>query len=310
MATVDAEKSKKLQQYAVALTEQAKEEERTGKSEEAVKHYLKLVDVFLVLASEAQDHNTWVQYIRQAEAYQSRTKALIPNGQKDRASKEASSIASSGGAAVDSVQHQSPLKKILKPFQRSAVETHDAEEASVFTARSTADSPDPKALTTVTESVSPEIYQRVISENKILRNRISTLAKEKDDLIVVLERKCKELEARISEMVPHEDYDSLQSEFYNSIPKVEYDRVKSELLNSVPKGHYDDLLNRVAEMVPRQVYLDAERRCLALEEMVKNSIPKKVIEDLASEISMLGVLSEVPLEKPEETKENSEVRLK
>ena len=80
---MDVEKNKKLQQYAVALTEQAKEEERSGKSDEAIKHYLKLVDVFLVLAAEAQDHNTWVQYIRQAEAYQTRTKTLIPKGQQD-----------------------------------------------------------------------------------------------------------------------------------------------------------------------------------------------------------------------------------
>ena len=49
---MDAEKNKKLQQYAVALTEQAKEEEKSGKSDEAIKHYLKLVDVFLVLAAE------------------------------------------------------------------------------------------------------------------------------------------------------------------------------------------------------------------------------------------------------------------
>ena len=56
-------------------------------------------------------------------------------------------------------------------------------------------------------------------------------------------------------------------------------------------------------MVPKQVYLDAERRSLELEEMVKNSIPKKVIEDLASEVSLLGVLSQVPMEKVAETRE-------
>ena len=81
MATMDEDKSMKLQQYAVALTQQAEGEERSGKSEEAIKHYLKLVDVFLVLAAEAQDHNTWLQYIRQAEAYQTRTRTLIPSGQ-------------------------------------------------------------------------------------------------------------------------------------------------------------------------------------------------------------------------------------
>ncbi len=112
---------------------------------------------------------------------------------------------------------------------------------------------------------------------------------------------------RFTACVPRADYEALQSEFDSSIPKIEYERVKSELLNSVPKAHYDDLLNRIADMVPKQVYLDAERRSLELEEMVKNSIPKKVIEDLASEVSMLGVLSEVPLEKVTETKEAEKI---
>ena len=75
---MDEEKNKKLQQYAVVLTAQAEGEERSGKHDEAIKHYLKLVDVFLVLAAEAQDHNTWLQYIRQAEAYQGRTKVFGP----------------------------------------------------------------------------------------------------------------------------------------------------------------------------------------------------------------------------------------
>ena len=78
---MDAEKNKKLQQYATILTDQAKEAEQSGKSDDAIKHYLKLVDVFLVLASEAADHNTWLQYIRQAEAYQTRIRSLVPKDQ-------------------------------------------------------------------------------------------------------------------------------------------------------------------------------------------------------------------------------------
>jgi ribosomal protein L17 len=300
---MDEEKSKKLQQYAVALTEQAKEEERNGKSEEAIKHYLKLVDVFLVLAAEAQDHNTWVQYIRQAEAYQSRTRTLIPNGQqaptKNQSGNQQIAATENGEGSPHALNS---LKKMLKPFQR----TEEVQEAkpTIVPQRPAVQTPKPPA-----EAVSPDVYQRALTENKILRDKVSTLVKEKDDQISTLERKCKDLEAKISEMVPRADYDSLQAEFYNTIPKVEYDRVKSELLNSVPKAHYDDLLNRACEMVPKQAYLEAERRSMALEEMVKNSIPKKVIEDLASEVSMLGMLSEVPLEKTTEVKEKSEVTL-
>jgi hypothetical protein len=299
---MDAEKNKKLQQYAVALTEQAKEEERAGRSDEAIKHYLKLVDVFLVLAAEAQDHNTWVQYIRQAEAYQSMTRALIPNGQQGK--QHAEGVEDGDG----SLHKLNPLKKILKPFQRNEEETHDTK-VPIPTQRLAVPTQQPlRTPNNPTDTVSSDVYQRVLSENKMLRDKISALTKGKDDQATTMERKCRELEAKISEMVPRADYDALQSEFDNSVSKAEYNRVKAELLNSVPKAHYDDLLNRIAEMVPRQVYLDAERRSLELEEMVKNSIPKKVIEDLASEVSLLGMLSEVPLEKVTETKEKTEVQ--
>lgn len=303
---MDAEKNKKLQQYAVALTEQAKEEERTGKSEDAIKHYLKLVDIFLVLAAEAQDHNTWVQYIRQAEAYQTRTRALIPNGEHGP---QNPSQRTEGSDAVESSQNKlNSLKKILKPFQKTEEETHEVARVPVQQQRSLQSvvQQAPKIQNIPSDVVSTDVYQRVLSENKMLRDKISILSKEKDEQIATLEKNFRELETKLSEMVPRADYDALQSEFDNSIPKIEYERIKAELLSSVPKTHYDDLLNRVAEMVPKQLYLDAERRAMSLEEMVKNSIPKKVIEDLASEVSMLGVLSQVPLEKVVETKEKQE----
>ena len=87
--------------------------------------------------------------------------------------------------------------------------------------------------------VSSEVYQRVLSENKILRDKISALTKAKEEQIASMEKNYRELEVKISGMVPRADYDALQSEFDNSIPKTEYERVKAELLNSVPKAHYD-----------------------------------------------------------------------
>ncbi len=121
------------------LTDQAKEAEQTGKSEDAIKHYLKLVDVFLVLASEAPDHNTWMQYIRQPEAYQTRIRSLVPKDQptqdivgrippppSERSAvqtnvrrTEPSSvqpIANSQNTSA-SAARPSPISKILKPFQ-------------------------------------------------------------------------------------------------------------------------------------------------------------------------------------------------
>ncbi|HVB12208.1 MAG TPA: hypothetical protein VNE86_03680 [Nitrososphaerales archaeon] len=313
MATMDAEKNKKLQQYAVVLTEKAEGEEKSGKHDEAIKHYLKLVDVFLVLAAEAQDHNTWLQYIRQAEAYQSRTRALVPKDQRDPGSRnnvDSQRESPDGSQSSENVQSKlNPLRKMLKPFQRNEEESigvapkglpqqHRSQMQSMIPTQQ------PPRLSTnipVENGISPEVYQRVLSENKILRDKISAMTKEVEERIATLERTNKDTEQKISEMVPRADYDALQSEFYNSVPKIEYERVKAELLNSVPKAHYDDLLNRIADMVPKEIYLDAERRTMELESTIKNSTPNKVIEDLASEISLLGLLSEVPLSKPEKT---------
>ena len=117
---MDAEKSKKLQQYAVALNEQATGEEKSGKVQEAAKHYLKLVDVFLVLAAEAQDHNTWQQYIHQAESYQNRARSILP---KDQQVIPTAAVRQELPPAPlqrnDVVQNRlNPLKKIILPFQK------------------------------------------------------------------------------------------------------------------------------------------------------------------------------------------------
>jgi len=310
---MDAEKNKKLQQYAVVLTEQAEGEEKSGKHDEAIKHYLKLVDVFLVLAAEAQDHNTWLQYIRQAEAYQSRTRALVPKDQRDPGSRnnvDSQRESLDGPQNSENVQNKlNPLRKMLKPFQRNEEESIGAapkglpqQHRSQMQSMIPSEQP-PRMFTNipVDNGISQDVYQRVLSENKILRDKISAMTKEVEDRIATLERRNKDTEQKISEMVPRADYDALQSEFYNSVPKIEYERVKAELLNSVPKAHYDDLLNRIADMVPKQIYFDAERRAIELESTIKNSIPNKMIEDLASEISLLGLLSEVPLTKTEKT---------
>jgi hypothetical protein len=312
---MDAEKSKKLQQYAVVLTQQAEGEERSGKQDEAIKHYLKLVDVFLVLASEAQDHNTWLQYIRQAEAYQSKTRALVPKDQPESGSRNAASSQrelSNGLHNSESAPNKlNPLRKMLKPFQRSEGEGNDTGSGTITrelnhpTQSVIPNQPPTRISPNVSDGgpISPEVYQRVLSENRILRDKVSSMAKDVDEQIAILERRNKEMEQKISEMVPRADYDSLQSEFYNSVPKIEYERVKAELLDSVPKAHYDDLLNRISNMVSKQTYLDAERRAMELEDQIKNLIPKKVIEDLASEISLLGLLSEVPLTKNEKAED-------
>ncbi len=300
---MDAEKSKKLQQYAVTLNEQAMGEEKSGKVQEAAKHYLKLVDVFLVLAAEAQDHNTWQQYIHQAETYQNRARSILP---KDQQVIPPPAIRQDLPPAPlqrnDVLQNRlNPLKKIIHPFQKgeALLPNPPTDEPS---------RPIPleqKTPSVPLDSIPAEVYQRTVAENKLLREKVSLITKETEERILALQKENGELQKRISEMVPRADYEMLQGEFTNMVPRAEYDRVRAQFLNMVPKEHYDELLNRISQMVPKQDYLDAERRVLQLEDAARSSVPKKVIDDLAAEISMLGVLSEVPMESEEEQNESS-----
>lgn len=316
---MDAEKNKKLQQYAAIIADQAKEEEKSGKIDDAVKHYLKLVDVFLLLASEAQDHNTWSQYVHQAETYQAKTRSLIPKGEDTPVRSTVTSPPPP--PRVNNLQNpeqeispnnpkSNPLMKILKPFQRSETlegKTTDSQDVQNGTASRTVSTLKNRQITqqeissntlnssAAENTVSYEVYQRVLSENKNLRDQFTSLNKQTEERLVQLERTNKELEGRILEMVPRADYDALQSEFENSISKAEYQRLKTELTDSVPKSWYDELLNRVSGMVPREIYLKTERRVMELEANLKDSVPANVIDDLINEISLLGILAELPL---------------
>jgi hypothetical protein len=314
---MDAEKSKKLQQYAIVLNEQATQEEKNGRAEEATKLYLKLVDVFLVLAAEAQDHNTWQQYIRQAEAYQARIRDLNKDGggsqtvvpQKREVPNPPQEI---GSGNSDSSQKPSPLKKMFRPFQKnedtgeSQQKTATPRQALQQQPQSAVASPVSPRISAAESTVPAEVYQRVVSENKILRDKINAYSKESEEKIASLQNQKRDLEARVSEMVPRSDYDAMQAEFANMVPRTEYNRLRSELLSSVPKEHYDDLINRIAEMVPKKVYLDAERKIMELEDAIRNSVPKKVMDDIASEVSLLGLLSEIPMEKGQEEEQQQQ----
>jgi hypothetical protein len=59
-------------------------------------------------------------------------------------------------------------------------------------------------------------------------------------------------------------------------------------------------------MVPKKVYLDAERKIMELEDTIRNSVPKKVMDDIASEVSLLGLLSEIPMEKGQEEEQQQQ----
>jgi len=338
---LDAEKNKKLQQYATILTDQAKEAEHTGKSEDAIKHYLKLVDVFLVLASEAPDHNTWLQYIRQAEAYQTRIRSLVP---KDQGSQDlvgrippppnervnplnvrrlepvSQQSTNPQSVAPSNASRPSPITKILNSFQNR--ESESVSTTNLSAARQVTQAPTPltvqpqvspslvpKPSVTPTDEKGPvphELYERALSENRILHERLQFIVKETDDKSAFLESRNRELEERIAMMVSRSDYDLLRAEFENTVPKHEYDRVRTELSNTVPISHYDQLLDRIANMVPREIYMASERRILELEDNLRHSVPFTVIDDIANEVSYVSILAEVPPIVSENPKKENE----
>ncbi|MDA4130419.1 MAG: hypothetical protein OK457_06575 [Thaumarchaeota archaeon] len=353
MIDLDPEKNKKLQQYATILNDQAKEAERAGKPEDAIKHYLKLVDVFLVLAAEAPDHNTWLQYIRQAEAYQTRIKSLVPgqlnvpdiSGRVPPAPEERGTPTQQPRREISlpennpQAQSGNPARpgafnKILKPFQRVESE-EQGPPASMNTAQSKIQSSVPlpprpqvsqsqqaqvatqKQTPIPVENMGPiphELYERALSENRILHERLQSIMKENDEKIAFLESRTRELEERVAMMVPRPDYDMLREEFDNTVPKHEYDRMKSELAGMVPISHYDQLLDRISGMVPREVYSASEKRILELEEHLRRSVPFTVIDELANEVSYLSIVAEVPPNieeegKKEEPRKESELDL-
>ncbi len=352
---MDAEKNKKLQQYATILTDQAKEAEQAGKSDDAIKHYLKLVDVFLVLASEAPDHNTWMQYIRQAEAYQTRIRSLVP---KDQATQDIvgrippppsersgvqpgvrkiEPLLSQSGGTLQSTPPASPrtgpISKILKPFQSrdnaSVPEDQSASSSGLLmpnsrqpsqpTGTSSAQVAQPAAPSVIPQKLSTsssderspvahELYERAVSENKTLHERLQSIIRETDDKVAFLESRNRELEDRTAMMVSKLEYDQLRAELEDMVPKQEYDRLRTELANTVPISHYDQLLDRIANMVPREIYMTSERRILELEDNLRNSVPLAVIDDIANEVSYVSILAEVPpiVNDPSDAKKEKE----
>ena len=296
------------------------------------------MDVFLVLASEASDHTAWMQFIRQAEAYQTRIRSLVPKDQptqdigsrippppSERGSppvnvRRPEPVVSSAAGNPQGLPSQtsvrtSPISKILKPFQGGREIGNPLEEYTFSNLQTpnlrqqappqtpmappvnSAQLASQKPATAPVEERPPvahEVYERALSENKVLHERLQAVMKETDEKMAFLESRSRELEDRVAMMVPKMDYDQLRLEFENMVPKHEYDRLKTELANTVPITHYYQLLDRISNMVPREIYMNSERRVLELEDNLRRSVPLAVIDDIANEVSYVSILAEVP----------------
>ena len=70
-------RAQKLRWYAGQLITDADADEKAGKSDTAISHYLQAADILLLLAKVEQSYNTWKQYTDTAAQCQQKAKALI-----------------------------------------------------------------------------------------------------------------------------------------------------------------------------------------------------------------------------------------
>ena len=175
------------------------------------------------------DHNTWLQYIRQAEAYQTRIRSLVPKdqGSQDligrippppnertnplivRKMEPVPQQTTSPQAIPPSTNppRQSPITKILKPFQNREIEIDQATNLSAARQANQTPALSPNTQSQLspqvaqkptippTEEKNPvphELYERALSENRILHERLQSIVKETDDKAAFLESRNRE----------------------------------------------------------------------------------------------------------------------
>jgi len=297
---MDAEKYKKLQQYATILTDQAKDAEQSGKSEDAIKHYLKLVDVYLVLASEAPDHNTWMQHIRQAEAYQTTIRSLVP---KDQATQDIVSRippppaerdqgvgkrpdlgvsrigANSQTITPSSTPRSGSISKIFRPFQ-SGKETTLQEDLITSTgltgpaniARQSS------SLVGTTTQVQPQTIASNQSTQKVVPPQVDERLPVPHELNDRALSENKILHERLQSIVKESDDKvaflesrnrELEDRVAMMVSKEDYDQLREEFENTVPKHEYDRLKTELSNTVPVTHYDQ-------LLDRIANMVPREI----------------------------------
>ncbi len=116
---MDAANLKKLQDYAAYLAKQAEKEEADGKTSDATKSYLKLIDVLLLLGRESKDQQTFLRYTSSAEFYKKKVKGLITVSQSLTATQPGRTQQSDVQTHDEPRERQKPLVGVsLQPVQK------------------------------------------------------------------------------------------------------------------------------------------------------------------------------------------------
>lgn len=175
----------------------------------------------------------------------------------------------------------SPTHSFVHPVPAQQSPPASIQQANTPSERKTGESPKQSYQT----MISYQQYIALLAENRKLKDTIKTMVSEAD--YASLEAKNKELTGTLGMMVPREEYEKLQDRF----------------AEMVPKSMYLELQRSLTAMVPKEMYLDAEARVSQLKAQLEGSIPKRVLDDLATRVTILGAgtasESDVAQESPE-----------
>ena len=292
---MDAAKLKKLQDYSVILTQQAESKEAQGNKNEAVKDYVKLVDVLLLLANESKDHPTWQQLVNRAEHYQKKVRTMVdperakssnPFEMKQQQPEKVSIDEDKDKPAPESSSGFNPFRKLPSLMGRKSDTKSSIENNSSPTGASTttvvsswANDIDPKALSMKVnpvqtgvpenEAVPRTLYSQVLEEKTALQRQVESLRNREKEFLAAIEEKEREFSQRISQMVPRSEFEELKGKLAGSVPRSEYEQALT--ISAIPKERYMELHTQLGE----------------LQNKLQNSVSRALMDDLAEYVSFL-----------------------
>jgi chromosome segregation ATPase len=126
-----------------------------------------------------------------------------------------------------------------------------------------------KSMSAKIETTVPSaVYEQSIAKIRELEQAVETKNREYSSL----QSEKVDLEQRIAQMIPQEQFASVQN----------------ELINSVPKTTFDAEIQRIrSETVPKDQYSQVETRITELEGQLANSVPKSEFEEISQTIVSL-----------------------
>jgi hypothetical protein len=308
---MDSAKLKKLQDYSVVLTEQAESKEASGNTSEAIKDYVKLVDVLLLLANEAKDHPSWQQLIGRAEYYQKKARAMADPNSPSPPSSATNLALRKSPPIYDAGQTQSMPSEtkekgtegsssVLKSFRKLSFMGNGGKKPDSPVASSVVSNG-----TSWTKDSKPAISQPVHSLSNTSGSQVVALQTQGKDSAepqkmipfsiyaqVLHEKSALQEEVKTLQTKEKEYLETLEAKerqleetLSNMVPKTEFDQVCSRLENSVPREEYEQAL--VTASIPKERYAELQGRVMELEMKLQNSVPAALVDEISEYVSFL-----------------------